>query len=828
MQLIKANFFPRYFSYRNSMLRKDNPMKSEQHSSDINFLFWGVIALVMTFFSPAAMASQFAYVLNNTGIISTFSIDPNNGKLTLAGSPTATGAGNIAINSSHTFAYLLIGPSISTYAINQSTGTLTPSGLPVSISLKGGFNNTYESVTNITIDPRGKFIYVAKMYHDSSTGGDVTIDTFAINQSTGTPIFTSTTYLVNYSGSVQGFSFDPTGAYLYLTHPTYGKVFVLAIDQLTGTPTVVQQFGDPAYKISIHPSGKFAYTSGGQVSINSVDTITGNLTYLRGIYNGDFFSPIAIDPSGNFVYVVDEAQNSIYIFQVDQTTGNLTPVGTPVMAGISPRQIYIDKFGRFAYVTNAGSNNVYVYSLHPTTGAMTLVQAVSSSLSSPTMLVGFSDATKPPLIITDFNIPGTSSSLTVGVTTFAVSDNTDVSAYCLSETNNDATCSWTTAKPSSYVFSTAGNNTLYAFARDVAGHPTNSASASVSITLPDTTAPAITAFSIPATSTSLTVPITTLTATDNIGVSGYCLSEINNSTGCTWNAAKPASFVFTTIGIKNIYAFAKDSAGNVSTSALATTTILDAAPPSVISFVIPATANNLTVGITTFTATDAVGVTGYCLSETNSSNSCTWSGTKPINYSFPTDGNKNLYAFAKDATGNISASVYATVSIDITLPVVSAGINQTRGAQFTQVGTASDGSIMTYAWSKQTGSGTITFGSPSALATTISASVNGTYTIRLSATDAVGNSAFSDMTLIWDTTLPPTLPDGDLNNDGTVNVADALRALQISVGLITQTATDLAKGDVAPLVANKPASDGKINTGDAVVILQKIVGDVSW
>jgi hypothetical protein len=48
------------------------------------------------------------------------------------------------------------------------------------------------------------------------------------------------------------------------------------------------------------------------------------------------------------------------------------------------------------------------------------------------------------------------------------------------------------------------------------------------------------------------------------------------------------------------------------------------------------------------------------------------------------------------------------------------------------------------------------------------------------------------------------LPDGDLNNDGAVTIADALRALQIAVGLITPTATDLAKGDVAPFVSNKP------------------------
>jgi hypothetical protein len=71
------------------------------------------------------------------------------------------------------------------------------------------------------------------------------------------------------------------------------------------------------------------------------------------------------------------------------------------------------------------------------------------------------------------------------------------------------------------------------------------------------------------------------------------------------------------------------------------------------------------------------------------------------------------------------------------------------------------------------------------------------------------------------------MPDGLLVGS-TVTVVDALRALQIGVGLISPTANDLAHGDVAPLVNGKPQPDGKIDIGDAVVILRKSVGLVSW
>jgi hypothetical protein len=84
------------------------------------------------------------------------------------------------------------------------------------------------------------------------------------------------------------------------------------------------------------------------------------------------------------------------------------------------------------------------------------------------------------------------------------------------------------------------------------------------------------------------------------------------------------------------------------------------------------------------------------------------------------------------------------------------------------------------------------------------------------------------MTLIWDTTLPPTLPSGDIDGDGTVTIADALLALKSYVGLAALTADQISNGDVSPLVNGIPASDGTINLGDVVVILRKTVGALTW
>jgi hypothetical protein len=84
--------------------------------------------------------------------------------------------------------------------------------------------------------------------------------------------------------------------------------------------------------------------------------------------------------------------------------------------------------------------------------------------------------------------------------------------------------------------------------------------------------PQITAFSIPATSASLTVPITTITA--NLSkAAGGCLTETNNSATCNWVTVKPVSYSFATPGAHTLYAFIKDASGNISASASAQTSI---------------------------------------------------------------------------------------------------------------------------------------------------------------------------------------------------------------------------------------------------------------
>ncbi|MBK6285930.1 MAG: hypothetical protein IPF54_27505 [Draconibacterium sp.] len=144
-----------------------------------------------------------------------------------------------------------------------------------------------------------------------------------------------------------------------------------------------------------------------------------------------------------------------------------------------------------------------------------------------------------------FIIPTTSSSLIVSVSSFTATDNKAVTGYLLTENSTVPTAGnseWNAAAPTSYSFSTEGTKTLYAWTKDAAGNVSASKSAQVVITLPDVTKPVVSAFTIPTTSSSLIVSVSSFTATDNKAVTGYLLTE--NSTVPTagnseWNAAAP-------------------------------------------------------------------------------------------------------------------------------------------------------------------------------------------------------------------------------------------------------------------------------------------------
>jgi len=325
----------------------------------------------------------------------------------------------------------------------------------------------------------------------------------------------------------------------------------------------------------------------------------------------------------------------------------------------------------------------------PMTFVLTAVDAdgVESPQSEPYVLLPpppIQDTTSP--LIEAFNAPALSSSLVVPITEFAVSDAVGVAGYKITESTTAPLAlakGWSAFKPASYSFLSPGEKRIYGWAKDAAGNVSLSRSAVVTITLTDTLKPTVETFTIPATASSLVVPITSLTASDNLKVTGYKVTASASPPAAAangWHATLPVNYSFLTPGSKTLYAWAKDAAGNVTLakSAPVTITLADSVKPTVNAFTIPTISNSLVVPITTLTAMDNIAVTGYkvtCFPTAPRAGAGGWTTDAPINFTSPTPGAKTLYAWAKDATGNVSLATSAPVFIhqsDTIKPLVTA------------------------------------------------------------------------------------------------------------------------------------------------------------
>ncbi|MBK5274092.1 MAG: hypothetical protein JJE30_03450, partial [Desulfuromonadales bacterium] len=103
----------------------------------------------------------------------------------------------------------------------------------------------------------------------------------------------------------------------------------------------------------------------------------------------------------------------------------------------------------------------------------------------------------------------------------------------------------------------------------------------------DSAAPVVT-FTLPSTATSLTVPVSSLSATDNVAVTGYLINKIATppaASAAGWTASAPAS-VTAVAGSNTFYAWAKDAAGNVSAVKSASVTVTIPPPADTVAPVV--------------------------------------------------------------------------------------------------------------------------------------------------------------------------------------------------------------------------------------------------
>jgi 6-phosphogluconolactonase len=264
------------------------------------------------------------------------------------------------------------------------------------------------------------------------------------------------------SESQTGLLAHPMADFLYASGES-GVLTVFAIDSGTGalSPTSSVTLGKFLIGSVITPNGRYLYQSDVdngsnlfpeslQIAGFSTDAATGALSPVPGSpltlttsspSTSTFSGPIAIEPTGKFLYVGYElavvnvgAGGGLAAYSIDAASGALTAVpGSPFDIGGTPSSFAIDASGKFLIVSIfplGGGSRLAVFAIDPATGALTSVPGsfgptyvwggVAADPSKPFVYAGTSStSTNTPAALFVLSIDQTTGALTpIGETAF--------------------------------------------------------------------------------------------------------------------------------------------------------------------------------------------------------------------------------------------------------------------------------------------------------------------------------------------------------------------------------------------------------------------------
>jgi len=380
---------------------------------------------------------------------------------------------------------------------------------------------------------------------------------------------------------------------------------------------------------------------------------------------------------------------------------NSTPAyNDPGWSAISATTSYSDNAFAFTLSAGVGTKTVYAWFKDTSDNISTPVSDTINLVSADTIY---------PYNTSISLAGGATSTTTQNITVnLAAQDDIGVNGYYLSESTTppDPLTDFTAITPAVLNYSATvnftlsagdGRKTVYAWFKDAADNMSVIINDTIELATPDTTSPASATIDIEegAASTATYEVDIAITGTDAVGITGFYLSETNSTPSANdfITVASTTSLSITVHfnlsagdGVKTVYLWLRDAAGNISTPVNDTITSTADTAADTVSPVITAMSvlqsspiNGRTITIR-LSGSDAGGVAGYYLSETITTPSVgqftLFTGTDPT--SFTEDivfhlssgsGVKPVYAWLLDEQGNIST----LSSINITLASTGAG-----------------------------------------------------------------------------------------------------------------------------------------------------------
>jgi len=334
-----------------------------------------IASVVVSGARAAQYTPAFTYATNATSNdISAYSINPATGVLTpVLGGPFPTGAFPFGIASDieghFVFASNNGGDSVSAFTINSATGAL--SAAPGSPFAAG--SQPYA----VAVDS-GQFVYVTNNI-DSTISGYAVSTSGALTPIPGSPFPSA-------GLDPLGVTVDPRGKFLYVADAMANSISAYQIDASSGVLTTAGSTPAGSFpdSVSVDPTGNFLFASNSSqsssVSVYSIDGSTGLLSPLFTSTGSGVSDPyfVAADPSGSRLYVGNGSPSEILGFRLNRSTGKLKPLaGFPVTGVFGPYSLSFDLSGTFLYVVNdigpAPGNSISGFVVNKASGALTPV-----------------------------------------------------------------------------------------------------------------------------------------------------------------------------------------------------------------------------------------------------------------------------------------------------------------------------------------------------------------------------------------------------------------------------------------------------------------------
>jgi 6-phosphogluconolactonase len=287
-----------------------------------------------------------AYGDSKGGAVAAFTIDPNDGELTLLNHQSSAGAGPCYVSLDREGKTVFVanyGGGTTAYFATGEDGALLPAA--------GSFQHTGSSVNkqrqsephahSMNADPQNRFVFAADLGIDK-------LLCFRFDAATGKLERHQTGDVKLPPGSgPRHFAFHPNGKIVYV------------INELANT---VAAFS-------------YAAEQGAMQHLQTIPTLPEDFT------GQNTTAEIQIHPTGKFLYGSNRGHDSIAMFVIDPASGKLTPLGQHPAGGKTPRNFTIDPTGAYLLSAHQDSNTIVAHSINQTTGQLT---ATDNKLEVPT------------------------------------------------------------------------------------------------------------------------------------------------------------------------------------------------------------------------------------------------------------------------------------------------------------------------------------------------------------------------------------------------------------------------------------------------------------